>query len=223
MRSGFTQTAFGVVYLGLVTNLLLAVAGLPFLVLLVCTNPASSWPYLAVAAVLAAPGLSAAFTVFREHRHGGEGPVRAFLAGYRATWRKSLAVGAATIALLVVGLVDVRALAGSAAGVVLVPALFVLAALAVATGLVSLVALADVPSARLRDVVRASGVLAVRRWYLTAVSLLAGAAQVALFADRPAIGVGVSASAALYLIWANSRYSLRPVLDLDDVPAVQRA
>lgn len=223
MRKSFTRTTFGVVYLGLVTNLLLAVAGLPLLVLLICTNPALSWPYLAAAAVLAAPALSASFTVFRDHQGGDQGPFRAFLAGYRATWRKALAVAAGATAVVVVGLIDVRSIAGTTAGIVLVPALLVLAALALGTGMVSLVALSEAPSARLRDIVKAAAVLAVRRWYLTLVSLLAATVQVALFANRPALAVGVSAAAVLYLIWGNSRYSLRSVLDLEAVPAVRQA
>jgi uncharacterized membrane protein YesL len=209
---GFAQTAFEVAYLGLSTNLLLVVACLPLLALAVGTNPAETWPYLAGAAALSAPGISAAFTVFREHGQAGAGPVRAFLRGYRATWRKALVVGAATAALLVVALVDVRALAGSAVGAVVVPVLLMLSVLTLAAGMLALVAIAEVPVARLRDVVRAALLLGVRRWYLTLVSLLIGAVQIALFANLPAIAAGVTAAAALYLIWANSRYTLRPVL-----------
>jgi uncharacterized membrane protein YesL len=199
---GFVSTAFEVVYLGLATNLMLVLACLPLLVLAIGTNPAESWPFLAAAAAIAAPGFRA-FTVFREHGHNGPGPVRAFLRGYRATWRKALAIGAATAALLVVLLVDVRALAASAAGVVVVPVLLMLSVLALAAGMLSLVAVAEVPVARLRDVLRASLLLGVRRWYLTLVSLLIGAVQVAVFANLPAIAAGVTAAAALYLIWAN--------------------
>lgn len=209
---GFASTAFEVVYLGVATNAMLALACLPLLVLAIGTNPAESWPYLAAAAALAAPGVSAAFTVFHEHGRSGAGPVRAFLRGYRATWRKALGIGAATAALLVVLLVDVRALAASALGVVVVPVLLMLSVLALAAGMLALVAIAEVPVARLRDVLRAALLLGVRRWYLTIVSLLIAAVQIALFANLPAIAVGVTAAAALYPIWANCRYTLRPVL-----------
>ncbi|MFF1876948.1 DUF624 domain-containing protein [Leifsonia sp. NPDC058230] len=209
---GFASTAFETAYLGLGTNLMLAVACLPLLVLAIGTNPVESWPYLAIAAALAAPGFSAAFTVFREHGHGDTRPVRTFLRGYAATWRKALTVGAVTAALLVVLLVDVRALAASTLGVVVVPLLLLLSVLTLAAGMLSLVAIAEVPVARLRDVLRAALLLGVRRWYLTLVSLLVGAVQVALFANLPAIAAGVTAAAALFLIWANSRFTLRPVL-----------
>ena len=116
-------------------------------------------------------------------------------------------------------LVDVSLLAGSDLAVVTVPLLGVLTVLAVSVGLLALVAVAEVPSARLRDVLAASAVLALRRWYLTVVSLLIVATQAALFVNLPAIGLGITASAALYLAWANSRYALRPVLRLDEVTA----
>jgi hypothetical protein len=106
----------------------------------------------------------------------------------------------------------VRALAATALGVVVVPVLLMLSVLTLAAGMLALVAIAEVPVARLRDVLRAALLLGVRRWYLTVVSLLIGAVQITLFANLPAIAVGVTASAALYLIWANCRYTLRPVL-----------
>jgi hypothetical protein len=62
-------------------------------------------------------------------------------------------------------------------------------------------------------VLRCSVYLAVKRWYLTAVSLLVLGMLGALFATRPALAVGLAASPLLYVVWANSRFSLRPVLD----------
>lgn len=209
----------GMVYLALVVNLLLVISCMPLVALLMTTDPARSWPLLAVAAPLAAPGVAAAFRAFREHAAGGLGPVRAFIAGIRETWWRALVTGAAVTAVVVVLLVDVRMLSATPAAVFTVPLLGVLAVLAVAFGLVALVAIAEVPGARFGDVLRASVHLAVRRWYLTAVSLAALAAQAAVFATAPAIGLGLTASAALYLAWTNSRFTLRPVLDLDEPAA----
>jgi uncharacterized membrane protein YesL len=206
----------GFAYLVLITNLLLVVSCLPLVVLLVTTDPVRSWPLIAGAAVLAAPGVCAAFRSFAEHDAGGLGPIRAFSAGLRATWRRALLIGVAAVAVGVVLLVDVRMLSGTAVAVVVVPLLAVLAVLMVAAAILALVAIAEVPTARLRDVVRASIVLAVRRWYLTAVSLFALAAQGAVFTAAPAIGLGVTAGAILYLVWTNSRFALRPVLDLEE-------
>lgn len=215
------SSLIGIIYLALVVNLLLAVASLPLVVLLATTDPLYSWPLLAAAAPLTAPGVAAAFRAFREHGAGGLTPVRAFAAGLRDTWRRALALGAAVTAVVVVALVDVRMLSGTASAVVTVPLLGVVAVLATAVGLVSLVALAEVPTARLGDVVRASLYLSLRRWYLTAVSLAILAAQAAVFATAPALGLGLTASAALYFAWTNSRFTLRPVLDLDERAAAQ--
>ena len=211
----------GMIYLGLIVNLLLVVSSLPLVVLLVTTDPLYSWPLLAIAAPLAAPGLAAAFRAFREHGEGGLGPIRAFVAGLRATWRRALLIGAAVAAVVVVLLVDVRMLSTTAVAVFTVPLLGVLALLAIAVGLVALVAISEVPTARLRDVLRAGLYLSLRRWYLTAASLAALAAQVAVFATAPALGLGLTASAALFFAWTNSRFTLRPVLDLDEKVAAQ--
>ncbi|MFE5408352.1 ferredoxin-NADPH reductase [Microbacterium sp. NPDC056569] len=211
----------GMIYLGLIVNLLLVVSSLPLVVLLVTTDPLYSWPLLALAAPLAAPGLAAAFRAFREHGDGGLGPIRAFVAGLRATWRRALLVGAAVTAVVMVLLVDVRMLSNTAAAVFTVPLLAVLALLAISVGLVALVAISEVPTARLRDALRASLYLSLRRWYLTAASLAALAAQIAVFATAPALGLGLTASAALFFAWTNSRFTLRPVLDLDEKAPAQ--
>lgn len=207
----------GFVFLILVTNLALLVTALPLVLLLVTTDPARSWPLLAVAAPLAAPGVAAAFRAFREHVSGDLGPLRAFARGLRETWRAALVIGVAVTAVVLILVVDVRVLADSPVSVVTVPVLAVLAVLTLMAGLLSLVAVAEVPHARAVDVLRAALVLGTRRWYLTAASLGALAVQVAVFATAPAIGLGVTASAVLYFAWTNSRFTLRPVLDLDPV------
>lgn len=211
----------GIIYLALVVNLLLVIACLPLVAVLATTDPLYSWPLVAATAPLAAPGVAAAFRAFREHAAGGLGPVRAFAAGLRDTWRRALLIGAAVTAAVVVLLVDVRMLSNTAVAVVTVPLLAVLVLVSVAVGLVALVALAEAPAARMRDVLRASLYLSLKRWYLTAASLLALVAQAAVFATAPALGLGLTASAALYFAWTNSRFTLRPVLDLDEKAAAQ--
>lgn len=211
----------GIIYLALVVNLLLVIACLPLVAVLATTDPLYSWPLVTATAPLAAPGVAAAFRAFREHGAGGLGPIRAFAAGLRDTWRRALLIGAAVTAAVVVLLVDVRMLSNTAVAVVTVPLLAVLVLVAVAVGLVALVALAEAPAARMRDVLRASLYLSLKRWYLTAASLLALVAQAAVFATAPALGLGLTASAALYFAWTNSRFTLRPVLDLDEKAAAQ--
>jgi len=212
-------TILGVVYLGLMGNLLVLVAAAPLVVLLITTDPALSWPLLALAAPLAAPALTGAFTAFREFGHGEPQVVRSFLRGWKATWRKGMLIGAAAAASVVVLLVDVRAVSALPASVVVVPVLALLTVIAVATGLVSLVALAEAPQARMRDILKAALYLSVRRWYLTALSFAVLGVQLALFTTMPAIAIGLTCAPALYIAWANSRYTLRPVLENEEARA----
>ncbi|MFJ2543935.1 DUF624 domain-containing protein [Microbacterium sp. NPDC087589] len=210
-------TILGVVYLGLMTNFLVLVTASPLVVLLMTTDPALSWPLLALATPLAAPALTGAFTAFREFGRGEPQVVRSFLHGWKATARKSLLIGAVAAASVVVLLVDVRAVAASPASVLMVPVLALLTVIAVSTSLVALVALAEEPGARMRDIIKAALYLCVRRWYLTALSLAVLGVQFGLFATMPAIAIGLTCAPALYVAWANSRYTLRPVLDIEPV------
>lgn len=212
-------TILGVVYLGLMTNFLVLLTALPLVVLLMTTDPALSWPLLALAAPLAAPALTGAFIAFREFGRGDHQVVRTFLRGWRATWRKGMLVGLFVAVAVVVLLVDVRAVAAMPASVVVVPVLALLTVIAVATALVALVAIAEAPAARMRDILKAALYLSVRRWYLTALSFAVLGVQFALFTTMPAIAIGLTCAPALYVVWANSRYTLRPVLDLSEVGA----
>jgi hypothetical protein len=69
-------------------------------------------------------------------------------------------------------------------------------------------------------VVKASIYLGVRRWHLTIVSIAVLATQAVLFTTLPAVALGLTAAPALYLAWANSRYTLQPVLEVEVAPAV---
>lgn len=210
-------TILGVVYLALMMNFLVLVTASPLVILLITTDPMLSWPLLAIAVPLAAPALTGAFAAFREFGRGDQQVVRAFFRGWMATWRKAMLIGAAATACLVVLLVDVRAVAALPASVVVVPVLALLTVVAAATALVAMVALVEAPSARLRDILKAALYLSVRRWYLTALSFLVLGVQFALFTTMPAIAIGLTCAAALYVVWANCRYTLRPVLDVDEV------
>lgn len=204
---------------GLLTNLLVTVCNAPLVLLLITTDPARSWPLLAVAALLSAPAFAAAFATFRAHALGERSVIRCYLHAWRTLFGKAAAIGAAAIAIVVVALVDVRMLSDTAAAVLVVPVLFVVAAVTLGTAVVALVALAEAPQSSLWALVRASAFLSLRHWYLTAVSLAIIAVQCALFTQAPALALGLTAAPALYVAWAGSRFSLRSVLG----PAEARA
>lgn len=207
------STVFDMVYVGLMTNLLLIVGCLPLVVGLLATDPARSWPLLAVVAPPCAPGLCAAFAVLG--KFSGErntAVVRTFAAAWRASLRRATALGALATAALVVFAVDARAAWGHPVGAAAIPVLVTAMVLVAATSLLALVVIAERPAVRLRDALRACLYLGLRRWYLTAFSMAVLVLLETLVASRPAIALGLAAAPLLYLVWANSRFTLREAL-----------
>ncbi|HLS93060.1 MAG TPA: ferredoxin-NADPH reductase [Microbacterium sp.] len=205
---GMYDTLFRAAHLILVTNALVAFASAPLIALLVTTDPSLSWPLIAAAAALAAPAVTAAFGAFRAHREGERSVVRPFLRTLRSTGVRALAVGAAAAGIVTVAAVDVVVLMPTPAGALVAPVLVVVAVLGAATGAVALAALAEAQGTRFRRLVATSAVVAVRRWPFTLASLAACVAQAGVFVAAPALGVGLTASACLYVVWAGSRHSL---------------
>lgn len=206
------STLFGVVHLALGVNLSLAVVALPLIALLVTTDPSLSWPLLAIAAIPAGMGVAAAFGTFRAHADGEASVLRTFFRRLASTWRRSLALSAIVVVIVVVAVADVVVLAPTGIGAVFAPLLVVIAALAVACGVVGLVAITEDPRARLVDVLKISAVIAARRWPFTLVSFAALGVQAAVIVEAPALGIGLTSAACLYVVWAGARYALRPAL-----------
>ena len=216
------ELVFSTVYTGLATNLLVVIGCLPLVVLAVTTDPAASWPALALLAPLCAPAVVAAFGVFRAvTADGSTHVVRTFWRTYRQQWRRSTALGALVTALAVVLAVDVRAVWGHPVGAVAIPVFVTLLALAVVTGLVAAAALPDHPDARLRDVLRASLFAGVRRWYLTVPALVVLGMLASVVAARPAVGLGLALAPLLFAAWGAARYALHSTLGT--VPAAAPA
>ena len=206
-------TVFDMVYVALATNLLLVVSCLPLVAGLVATDPARSWPLLALVAPLCAPGLCAAFAVlsaFSSERNTAV--VRTFAKAWRASLRPAAALGALATAALVVFGMDARAAWGHPVGAAAIPLLVTAMVLVAVTSLLALVVIAERPEVRLRDALRACLYLGLRRWYLTAFSIAVLALLEALVASRPAIAFGLAAAPLLYVVWANSRFTLREAL-----------
>lgn len=203
-------TVLGAVHLGLVTNLLLVVATAPLMVVLVATDLTRSWPLLVLLAPLAFPALVAAAAGFADST---DGVVRTFARAWRRSFGKGLALGALVTAVLAVLVVDVRYLFGHTAGAVAIPVLVTLGVLVAVTAVHAVVGLAEQPAARLRDLLRWSAYLGVRRWYLSAVSLVVLALLGGVVLSRPAIGLGLAAAPLLYAVWGNTRFALRPAFE----------
>ncbi len=204
---------FTTAYTLLAVNALVVLACSPLVAVLLTTDVERSWPLLALLSPLVGPAVAAAFGVFAaSQREGRPQVVRTFLSTWRASFRRAGAVAAVAAALLVVLAVDVAVVWGHAVGAAAIPVLAVLACLVVGTALVSLCAVTERPGVRLVALVRASLFLGVRTLPLAAVSLAAVAVLATLVLARPALGLGLALAPALYLVWANCRYALRPVL-----------
>ena len=204
---------FGVVYVALMTNALLVLSCLPLLAALMTTDPSRSWPLLALLAPGCAPAICAAFAVLGAYTTDRDTSVaRTFVRAWRASARRALVAGALASAALVVLGVDARAAWGRPVGALVLPLLAVAMVLVVATTLLVLAALAERPRVRLRDAGRVGLYLAVRRWYLTAFSLLVLALFEMFLVARPALALGLAATPLLYVVWANSRFTLAAVL-----------
>ncbi|MFE7507588.1 ferredoxin-NADPH reductase [Promicromonospora sp. NPDC057488] len=204
------ELVFGTVYTGLMTNLLLAVACLPLVVLVAATDLAATWPLAALTAPLLGPALIAAFSVFAAFSaDGSTAVVRTFARAWRRHLRRGLALGALAAGVVVVAVVDVAFFWGRTAGAVAIPVLVTLAVVAVLTGLLALAAVPEMPDARLRDVLLAALVLGVRRWYLSAGALVVLGLLVSVVAARPAVGLGFAAAPLLFAVWGVCRFVLR--------------
>ncbi|GIE82270.1 hypothetical protein Aph02nite_82200 [Actinoplanes philippinensis] len=196
---------FEAVYVALLTNLLLALACAPLVLVVLTTDPGRTWPLLVLFAPLGGPALVAVFAVLRSY---DDGVLKVFWNAWRVSARRALTTGTlATVALLVLG-VDAVWLAGRTAGAVLLPVIAVVMTLIVITTVLTLAALAERPDARLRDLARAGAYLGLRRWYLSLFSLVVLVLFEVLLAARPAIAIGVAASPLLHIVWANSRFTL---------------
>jgi len=203
---------FDMVYVALLTNLLLVLGCLPMVAGLLTTDPARSWPLLALVAPLCAPAVCAAFAVLAAYTAERNTDVlRTFATAWRRSLRRATALGALATGLLVVLGVDIRAAWGRPIGAAAIPVLVVGMVLVAAASLLALVVIAERPTVRLRDALRASLYLAVRHWYFTAFSFAVLALLYSLVASRPAIAFGLAA-APLYVVWANSRFTLRAAL-----------
>ena len=209
MRFEKTQAALDALVTAVVVNLLLVVTASPLLALLMFTDPFVTWPLVAVAAVVAAPGVTAAFTVFADRQSN---PFRSFARGYRASWKRSAGVAAVAVVAAAVLLVDARFFADSGYAQAVMVVLVIVATIVAGAALLALAAVAEAPAIRVRDALRLGAWYGLRRWYLTLVSLAALVAFALFFINLPLLALSATASPALYLVWSNCRYSLRPAL-----------
>jgi uncharacterized membrane protein YesL len=225
IRPDIFLAATNTLYAALISNLLLIIGCAPLVIGLLITDPARSWPLLALAAPLGAPAFVGVFAVMvslsgpgiwkpdKEGRSRPITPVATYARAWRTSLRRATTLGAMAMLLLVVLGVDIAWAWGKTIGAAAIPVLVTCMVLVVAVTVLSLVALAERPAARLRDILRPALYLAVRKWHFTILSLGVLVMLLRIIAEKPAIGLGFLAFPLLYLVWSGSRYSLRSILD----------
>jgi hypothetical protein len=215
------EKVFGTVYVGLMTNALLAVACAPLLAALALVrDPLASWPFFAVLSAVCAPALCGAFRCFAALGEGSTAVLRPFLDGYRACARRALLVWTAGAAGVSVLGVDAAVVARTSWAPALAPFFGTAAALvaAVTVALLVLVAEPGGQAARPRSLVRPCLYLVARRWYLAAAVLAVLGLAVAAVLVKPVMGLLVLCAPLLYLAWATMRYVVAPLLPSTDQP-----
>lgn len=215
------QQVTGVLYAGLVVNVLLAASAMPLVVVAFATDMAYTWHVVVLLTPLMAPGLVASFAVFRAlSARSDRGVLRTFWAAYRRSFRKAVIVGATTTAGMFILIVDAQVPWSQQIGALAIPMIFVAAAVLAVVSLHVLVALAAEPEAKLRLAWRAALFLGVRRWYLAFVSLMAVFMLATFASTQPVLALGLATAPVLYIVWANSTFALQPVLpESQPVPA----
>jgi len=216
VRFAKIQGALDVLGTAVAVNVLLVVTAAPLIAVVMFTDAFALWPLVAVTAVLAAPGLTAAFTVFAAPH---DGVFRTFWRGYRTTWRRAAAIAGGAALVVVVLVVDVRFFADTPFAQAAMVVLVVTGLLVAGTALLALAAIAEQPGIAVRDAVRRGAWFGVRRWYLTALSIVAFAVFAAAFVTLPLLALSVLAAPAVYLAWTNCRFTLHPAAHLADVRA----
>ena len=172
---------------------------------------------MALTAPLLGPAISGAYAVFAGYSSEGAANVaHSFFRGWRVGLRRSLALGALFSALLTVLAADVVVLWGQPIGAAAIPLLATGIMVTAATAPVALLTASEHADSRLRDVLKASLYAAIRRWYLSLLSLAAMWVFWAILVQAPALALGVLVTPALYLVWANARNALHGVLAAQD-------
>jgi hypothetical protein len=212
-RQATYERVFGTVYVGLMTNVLLAVTCAPLLAALALVrDPLASWPFFGALSLLCAPALAGAFRCFAALGEGSASVASAFWGGYRRAARRALTVWAVAAVAVAVLVLDAIVVAGTSWGPALVPFFGTAVALVVAVAVALLVAVAESPR-RLRELVLPCLWLVARRWYLAAINVAVLALAVAVVLSQPMIGMLLACAPLLYVVWATTRYMLAPALE----------
>lgn len=215
-------------------NAMLTLGALPLVLLCVlAANPLSATPALILALYLAMPIVTVAFCAFRDapvfHAGGAsrtadgaehswwdgfteQEMLRPALRALRATAPKVLLATALPMGAALVLVVDAQWALGQSWGVMVAPALLIGALLGLMTSLGVSVLISERAEARTHVLVRTAGYAALRSFPFTVLSLLILGIGLLGLIWQPILCWALASSLILYVVWANTRWSIRPVL-----------
>ncbi|MFD1150683.1 hypothetical protein [Saccharothrix hoggarensis] len=207
------EKVFGMVYVGLMANVLLAVGCAPLLLALaVVRDPLASWPFFVVLSGFCAPALAGVFGCFAEHDSGSTRVWRPFAAAYRRAAGRAVAVWFGGAAVVVVLALDAAVVHRSAWGPALVPFFVTATVLVVATVVAVILVLATTSgTVRTGSLVRACLGLVARRWYLGLANAAVLGLAVAVVLVQPLAGLLVACAPLLYVVFGNTRAITAPL------------
>lgn len=209
------EKVFGMVYVGLMANVLLAVSCAPLLLALaVVRDPLASWPFFVVLSGCCAPALAGVFGCFAALGDGSAEVWRPFRTAYRRAAGRALAAWFGGAAVLVVLGFDAVVVVRTAWGPALLP-FFVTAAVLVVTTVVAVILLLattpEGPAARMRTLAWSCLCLVARRWYLALANAVVLALAVAVVLVQPVTGLLVACAPLLYVVFGNTRAIVAPL------------
>jgi hypothetical protein len=199
---------FGYVYTGLAVNACMVLANAPLaLAVALVRDPGAAWPFLLLLSVTLAPSVAAAFTAFEAANAGGVAPFAAFWRGWRRCLKPALATGLPFGALLLLIGLDLNASAGTAFGALMLPALLLVAALAVSVAVLALAGVATTDSSP-AALAKESVFIALRRAPLSLLTLAALAGACVFVLAQPVLGALLGAAPLLFIAFSNASAAL---------------
>ncbi|WP_067779823.1 hypothetical protein [Actinomyces vulturis] len=232
-------------------NALLTLTMLPMLILVMgAADPLGSYPFLFLCLWASSPGIAAMFTAYRDcpglsfSRHDsheflraqhegvmawpywiaadGSGVVKPFFRAYRKLAVRALISSAVTLGFSLACIFYLSFVRVHEWGQYVSIPLAVGAGLGILVWQVALVAVGEFPKARMSALLRNSFVLSVKTIYLTVINLAVLALTFFAVLYQPILALMLASGLLLYVVWANSRWALMPLMQAlnDEAPPV---
>lgn len=203
---------FGYTYTGLAVNICLIASNVPCAFLLMFARFSSaSWPALVAASITVAPSLGGAFVAFHHYGQGNVDPFSSFWRGWVRILTATAPMSVAMVVLTLIVGIDLTGLAHVLIGPLLMPVLLMVLALATITTLVAIALLTVNTDMGTLQALRASLALSVRHPLPGLMSLVAVVGLIAIVLAQPVLGLLLSTSPLIYLVYGNSTYIARQI------------